>query len=76
MDVIVQIFATITQAITSFLGSLGEALSGVAALFYVEPSGTETTGHMTFLGVLLLIAAGVGLVYFGFRLVMRLVRRA
>lgn len=76
MDLIQQIFAVIGQAITSFTTALTSAVEGVAGLFYVEPSGTETTGHMTFLGVLLLIGAGVGLVYFAVRWISRLVRRA
>lgn len=69
------LFETISQAITSMIGALTSAISGVTALFYVEPNGTES-GHMTFLGVLLLIAVGVGIVYWAFGLIRGLVRRA
>lgn len=69
------LFETISQAITSMVGALTSAISGVTALFYVEGTGSES-GHMTFLGVLLLIAVGVGIVYWAFGLIRGLVRRA
>lgn len=76
MDIVSVIFEVIAAAITSFTSALTDAVSGITALFYV-PAGTgETSGHMTFLGVLLLIAAGVGIVYWCFRLIKGLVRRA
>lgn len=75
MDLIQQIFATIGQAITSFTTALTNAVQGVSGLFYTP--GTEGgAGQMTFLGVLLLIGAGVGLVYFAVRWIAKLVRRA
>lgn len=70
------IFEVISEAISSFTTNLLSAVNGITALFYVAPSGTETTGHMTFLGVLLLIAAGIGLVYWAFRTIRGLVARA
>ena len=73
---IATIFEEIAAAITAMLSALTSAISGVTELFYVAPSGTETTGHMTFLGVLLLIAVGVGIVYWAFNLIRGLVRRA
>lgn len=72
---IATIFEEIASAITAMLSALTSAISGVTELFYVAPSGTETTGHMTFLGVLLLIAVGVGIVYWAFNLIRGLVRR-
>lgn len=68
------LFETISSAITSMINALTSAISGVTALFYVEPNGSEA-GHMTFLGVLLLIAVGVGIVYWAFNLIRGLVRR-
>lgn len=70
------IFSEIANAISEMLSALTSAISGVTSLFYVAPTGTETTGHMTFLGVLLLIAVGVGIVYWAFNLIRGLVRRA
>lgn len=76
MQIVQDIYSVIVQAITSFTNALSGAVSGVTALFYVEPSGTETAGHFTFLGVLLLIAAGVGIVYMCVRWIRSLVSRA
>lgn len=76
MSIVSTIFEVITSAVSNFTSTLISAVSGITELFYVAPSGTETSGHMTFLGVLLLIAAGVGIVYFCFRLIKGLVRRA
>lgn len=75
-DIVSTIFQVISEAVSSFVSTLTSAVSGITELFYVAPSGTETSGHMTFLGVLLLIAAGVGIVYWCFRLIKGLVRRA
>lgn len=66
---VAQIFEQIAAAITAMLSALTNAVSGVTALFY----NTET--GMTFLGVLLLIAVGVGIVYWAFNLIKGLVRR-
>lgn len=76
MSIVQTIFEVISQAVSSFIGTLTSAVNGITELFYVAPTGTETSGHMTFLGVLLLIAAGVGIVYWCFRLIKGLVRRA
>lgn len=69
-----QMFTTIEQAITGFTSALGASISGITDLFYVEGEN----GGFTVLGVLLLIAVGVGVVYWAFRLIRGLVsqRRA
>lgn len=66
---VAQIFQVITSAITSFLGALTSSISGITSLFY------DATDGMTFLGTLLLIAVGCGIVYYAFNLIMGLVRR-
>lgn len=63
------IFNVITQAITQFISCLTSSVSGVTSLFY------DATDGMTFLGTLLLIAVGVGIVYYAFRLIMSLIKR-
>lgn len=73
---VADIFSVITDAITQMLSALTSAINGIVPLFYVAPTGTETSGHMTFLGVLLLIAVGVAVVYWAFRLIRGLVQRA
>lgn len=65
------IFSTIGEAITAFIGNLTSAITSISALFYNSEAGT-----MTFLGTLLLIAAGIGLVYWAFRLIKGLIKRA
>jgi len=76
MDIVQVIFEVIGQAVTSFTSTLSSAVSGITSMFYVPAGSGETSGHMTFLGVLLLVAAGVGIVYWCFRLIKGLVRRA
>lgn len=66
------IFETITNAINAFAGSLTSAVTSVGALFYTPGEG-NAPGSMTFLGTLLLIGVGVGVVYWVFRLIRGLI---
>lgn len=66
---VAQIFQEIAAAITAMISALTSAITGVTSLFYDNEKG------MTFLGVLLLIAVGVGIVYWAFNLIKGLVRR-
>lgn len=68
---IAEIFETIGDAITAFASSLSSAVTSVASMFYT--SGEN--GGLTFLGTLLLIAVGVGVVYWVFRLIRGLIGR-
>lgn len=68
---IAEIFQTIGDAISAFASSLSSAVTSVTALFYT--SGEN--GGLTFLGTLLLIAVGVGVVYWVFRLIKGLIGR-
>lgn len=67
---IAAIFKAVQDGVTGFIGVLQSAFSGVGGMFISD------TNELTFLGTLLLIAAGVGIVYFGFRLVKSLVGHA
>lgn len=67
---VADIFEVISSAVTSFASALASAVTSITALFY-----DSTAGAMTFLGVLLLIGAGVGLIYFVVRWISSLVRR-
>lgn len=69
---VADIFETIGQAVTSFATALGSAVSSVTSMFYTTGEG----GGLTFLGTLILIVVGVGLVYWGFRLIRGLLHRA
>lgn len=67
------IFTYIGQVITAFLGVLGSAFSEMQDLFFVSTEGNIS--GLTFLGSLTLIAVGVGLVYFCWRVVASLIRQ-
>ena len=69
------IFETIGSAISGVLDNMGDVFSNITSLFYAPATGTETSGHFTFLGILLLITAGVALVYWAFRLIRGLLGR-
>ena len=67
------IFGAVTDAITAFADAVGSAVTSVAGMFITESSGTYS---LTMLGTLLLIAVGAGLVFWGFRLIKGLIKRA
>ena len=70
MNIISAIFTAAGQAVTGFSGLLANGITSVTAMFY------DATDGLTVLGVLLTCALGVGVIYFGFRLIMRLIKRA
>jgi len=63
------IFGAIGEAVEEFLAVIADAIAGIVPVFW-----NSTTGLLTPLGILLLIGAGIGLVYFAFRLLMKLTR--
>ena len=69
LDIITAIFNSVGSAITAFSGSLSSAVTSISGMFY-----TAETGALTFLGVLLTIAMGVGVVYWGFKLIKSLIK--
>lgn len=68
-----EIFQTIGEAITAFAQALASGVTSITSMFYTPGSGSDP-GSMTFLGTLLLIAAGVGIVYWAFYLIRNLLR--
>lgn len=68
IEIVNDIFETIGTVITQFAQVLGNGFSGVISIFYNE-------GGLTVVGTLSLIALGVGLVYWAFRIVQRLIRQ-
>lgn len=66
---VADIFEAIGDAITSFAGVLGNGFQSLLALFYT--SGEN--GGLTALGTLALIGVGMGIVYWAFALVRRLI---
>lgn len=69
------IFGAVTNAVTAFAGSLSQAVTSVTNMFY-DSTANSGAGELTVLGTLILIAVGVGLVYWSFRLIYRLINRA
>lgn len=60
------VFQVISDSITAFVNALVSAVQGLLPLIYTESSGTIT---FNFVGVMLLIAVGMGIVYWCFRLI-------
>lgn len=67
------IFSAVGDAISSFATCVGNAVTSVASMFVTQSEGTYS---LTMLGTLLLIAVGAGLVFWAFRLIKGLVKRA
>lgn len=70
-----KIFETIGQVITGFMGNLSTAINSVTSLIYT-PGESGAAGQLTTFGVILLIASGVGVCYWLFNMVRRLIHAA
>lgn len=62
------IFAELSAIVTAFLAVLADMFSGVGGLFYDSVDG------LTILGTFSLLAVGTGVVWFGFRFIMGLIK--
>lgn len=69
MTIVTDIFNTIGEVITGFSKVVGNGFTSIVGIFY------QTEGGLTVVGTLALITLGVGVVYWAFRLVMRLIRQ-
>lgn len=69
MDILNNVFNALGTIVTGITGLIGDAFNGVVSLWYTAPSGTETTGSLTFLGVFSLIAFVVGVVWLAIRFI-------
>lgn len=65
---VAELWTIILQVITGFISALVGAFNGITTLFYADDS-------FTVIGQLLLIALGMGIVYFAFRFITNLIRR-
>lgn len=68
------IFGAVGEAITAFSTAVASSVTSVTNMFITTGEGGAVT--LTTLGTLLLIAVGAGLVFWAFRLIKGLVRRA
>ena len=69
MDILDVVFNALSGIVTGIVDVISDSFSGVVSLWYTAPSGTETTGSLTFLGVFSLIAFVVGLVWLAIRFI-------
>lgn len=69
MSIITQIFEVVSSVVTGFLTAITSALNGVVAIFW------DATNGLTFIGTLMLLGLGIGLVYFAITFVTRLIRK-
>lgn len=65
---IAEFWDLVVQIVTGFLSALTSAFTGIVELFYVDESG------FTVIGQLLLVALGMGIVYFAFRFIRSLIK--
>lgn len=70
---VADIFKVIGDAVTAFVGVLANCFNSIVSIFYAAGSDGGA-GKFTFVGILLLVGAGVGLVYWVFYLIMKLCR--
>lgn len=69
MDLINVIFTALGDIMTGAVGVISNAFTGVVSLWYTAPSGSNTTGSLTLLGVLSLIAFVFGIVWLAIRFI-------
>lgn len=69
MDILNVVFSALGDIVTGIVSIISNSFNGVVSLWYTAPSGTETTGSLTFLGVFSLIAFVVGLVWLAIRFI-------
>lgn len=69
MDILEVVFNALSSIVTGIVNVISNSFSGVVSLWYTAPTGTETTGSLTFLGVFSLIAFVVGMVWLAIKFI-------
>lgn len=69
MDTLTVVFNALGDIVTGIVNVISNSFSGVVSLWYTAPTGSETTGSLTFLGVFSLIAFVVGLVWLAIKFI-------
>lgn len=69
MDILNVVFTALGSIVTGIVDVISDSFTGVVSLWYTAPTGTETTGSLTFLGVFSLIAFVVGMVWLAIRFI-------
>ena len=71
---VTQIFSTLGEIASGFASLLVDLFGAVVSIFYTAPTGSETTGSLTVVGILMLIGLGTGLVIWAFKYIRSLIR--
>lgn len=69
MDILNTVFTAMGSIVTGIVSIISNSFNGVVSLWYTAPTGSETTGSLTFLGVFSLIAFVVGLVWLAIKFI-------
>lgn len=64
---VADIFKTIGDVIAGYVDAISDMFTSLIAIFYVEGTG------LTLIGTLLLLAVGIGIVVWGFNMVVNLI---
>lgn len=70
-----QIFEVLGEIAQGFAALLVDLFGAVVSIFYTAPTGDATTGSLTVVGTLALIAAGTGLVIWAFNFIRSMITR-
>lgn len=68
------IFTALTSGAQNFITFLTNVFQNVISIFYTAPTGSETTGSLTDMGVLLITAVSLSFVFFAIRWITKLVK--
>ena len=71
---VTQIFSVLGEIASGFASLLVDLFGAVVSIFYTAPTGSETTGSLTVVGILMLIGLGTGLVIWAFKYIRSLIR--
>lgn len=69
MDILEVVFNALGQIVTGIVSIISDSFNGVVSLWYTAPSGSNTQGSLTFLGVFSLIAFVVGMVWLAIKFI-------
>lgn len=69
MDILNVVFTALGEIVTGIVSIISNSFNGVVSLWYTAPTGTNTTGSLTFLGVFSLIAFVVSMVWLAIRFI-------
>jgi len=71
-----QIFQILGEIASGFASLLVSLFNAVVSIFYIAPTGDETVGQLTIVGILALISLGTSLVIWAFNYIKRLMTSA